>query len=192
MFVAGASGVIGQSLVPLLVKDGHVVAGMTRSPDKSGMLKKLGAQSVICDVYDFDSLKIAIVEFAPDVVVHQLTDLPDDATRIPEFAEAQARIRREGTRNLLLAAKAVGVSRFLAQSVAWDLKGEGAASKAELEHAVLNAKGVVIRYGQFYGLGTYFEDQKPSHPRIHVAEAARRTLPLLYAPSGIVTLIEDE
>jgi nucleoside-diphosphate-sugar epimerase len=101
IFLAGASGVIGVRLVPLLVDAGHVVAGMTRSRERADALRAIGADPVVCDVYDADALREAAVAFAPDALVHQLTDLPDDVASIPRFEAANARIRREGTRNLL-------------------------------------------------------------------------------------------
>jgi len=190
VFVAGASGVIGIRLVPLLVEAGHEVAGMTRTPAKAEALRALGAEPVVCDVFDRDALCAAVVSFGPDVVVHELTDLPDEVARIPEFAADQARIRREGTRNLIAAAQAAGVRYFLAQSVAWELPGEGGAAVAELERLTLEASGVVLRYGQFYGPGTYHEAEPPPQPRIHIDEAARRTAALLDAPSGSIEIVE--
>jgi nucleoside-diphosphate-sugar epimerase len=191
IFLAGASGVIGVRLVPLLVADGHVVAGMTRSHEKAAMLRAIGAEPVVCDVYDTVALEEAVVAFGTEAVVHQLTDLPDDERSIPGFEAANARIRREGTRNLLAGARACGASRFVAQSVAWELGGDAGAAVREHERAVLDAGGVVLRYGQFYGPGTYFEDEKPSPPRIHIDEAARRTVPALNAAPGVMLVTED-
>jgi D-3-phosphoglycerate dehydrogenase len=96
----------------------------------------------------------------------------------------------EGTRNLLGAARAAGASRFLAQSVAWPLSGEGAAAVAEHERAVLDAGGVVLRYGRFYGPGTYHPDDVAEPPAVHVEEAARRTAEALDAPSGVITVVD--
>lgn len=188
VFLAGATGVIGLRLLPLLVAAGHEVAGMTRSPEKAGRVRGLGAEAVVCDVFDLEQLTRAMVRFRPDRVLHQLTDLPDDVNRLPERAAANSRIRREGTSNLLEAAGAVPV---IAQSVAWTLPGDGGAAVAEHERAVLDAGGVVVRYGQFYGPGTYFPAAPPTAPRIHLDDAARRTLPLLTAPSGVVVLVDD-
>jgi nucleoside-diphosphate-sugar epimerase len=191
IFLAGATGVVGVRLVPLLVAAGHVVAGMTRSQEKADGLVAIGAEPVVCDVYDAEALREAVLAFGAETVIHQLTDLPDDAASIPGFEAANARIRREGTRNLLAAARACGASRVVAQSVAWELGGDAGAAVQEHERAVLDAGGVVLRYGQFYGPGTYFDDEKPSPPRIHVDEAARRTLPALYAPTGLILITEN-
>jgi nucleoside-diphosphate-sugar epimerase len=191
IFLAGASGVIGTRILPLLVADGHQVAGTTRSPEKARGLRELGAEPVVVDVFDGDALRGAVVAFQPDVVMHQLTDLPDDWSRFREHAAAHNRTRREGTRNLLAAARAAGsVRHLLAQSVAWPLDGAGGAAVEELERGVLAWGGVVLRYGKFYGPGTYYEHEPPSPPRIHVDEAARRTVTALDAPSGVLELVE--
>ena len=186
IFVAGATGVLGVRIVPLLVAAGHVVLAMTRAPGKAEMLRSLGATPLVCDVYDMPRLRDAVAGFAPEIVIDELTDLPDDVRRID--AAANARIRTEGTRNLLAA---VGDARVLTQSVAWTLEGEGGRAVEEHERLVLEKGGVVIRYGQLYGPGTYHETPPASGPRIHIDAAARRTLEAMDAPSGtIVTLIE--
>jgi uncharacterized protein YbjT (DUF2867 family) len=146
IFLAGASGVIGVRLVPLLVSEGHEVAGMTRSPQKVEVLRELGAEPVVCDVFDASALIEAVKAFRPELVMQQLTDLPDEVDRIPEFAGRNNRIRTEGTRNLLAAARAAGTTRFLAQSIAWT-PPRGGEAVAEHERLVLDAGGVVVRYG---------------------------------------------
>jgi nucleoside-diphosphate-sugar epimerase len=187
VFVAGASGVIGVRLVPLLVAAGHEVAGMTRSPRKLEMLRDLGAEPLVCDAFDAAALRAVVVGFQPEAIVNELTDLPDEPAATNE---RNARIRRDGTRNLLAAAEAAGASRFLAQSVAWQLAGDGGAAVSELERLVLEAGGVVLRYGRLYGAGTYYEGEMPAPPRVHVDEAARRTVAALDAPSGIVEVTD--
>ncbi len=190
IFLAGASGVIGVRLLPLLVAAGHEVAGMTRSPGKLDELKALGAEPVLCDVYDAEALRAAAVRFRPDTVMHQLTDLPDDAAKIPELSARNDRMRTEGTRNLLAAAAAAGSERIIAQGIAWEQPGDRGVITREYETSVLNVGGVVIRYGRLYGPGTYFETEKPPPPLIQIDEAARRTMPILTAPSGIVEVVE--
>ena len=190
IFLAGASGAIGLRLVPLLVEAGHEVAGLTRSQRKAATLRELGAEPVIADVYDAEALTEAVVAFAPDLVIHQLTDLPDDAAEIAGARAANARMRIEGTDNLLAAARAAGAERFIAQSIAWEVPGEGAKAVAHLERATLDFGGVVLRYGQFHGPGTYHEEQPPEQPRIQIDAAAARTAELLDAPSGIVTIVD--
>ena len=188
VFLAGATGVIGVRLVPLLVGAGHDVAGLTRTMGKTELLRDMGAKPVVGDVFDATWLAEAVAGFAPDVVLHELTDLPDDPAEISARGAANSRIRREGTRNLLAAAGAAGV---VAQSVAWQLPGDAGEAVREHEAAVLGAGGVVVRYGQFYGPGTYFPSTLPAGPRIHVDDAARRTIPLLSARSGVVELVEE-
>jgi nucleoside-diphosphate-sugar epimerase len=135
-------------------------------------------------VYDRDALG----RIAADVVVDELTDLPDREDELLDHPERNIRIRREGTRNLLDASR--DVPRFLVQSVAWELAGERGEAVAELERMVLERGGVVIRYGQLYGPGTFYEGEPPDPPRVHVDEAARRTAELLDAPSGVVTVVD--
>jgi nucleoside-diphosphate-sugar epimerase len=190
IFLAGATGVIGARLVPLLVKQGHAVAGMTRTPEKADALRQQGAEPVVCDVYDAPRLSEAVTGFAPDLVMHQLTDLPDDLKRVILFTRRNNRIRTEGTRNLLDAAAGAGTERFIAQSLAATPPGAGRAVKRH-ERMVLDAGGVVLRYGWIYGPGTFYETPRfvPS-PRIHVDAAAQRTAELLEAPSGVVVISE--
>ena len=192
IFLAGATGVIGVRLVRLLVAAGHELAGMTRSPDKASLLEELGAEPVVCDVFEAEALLEVVTASRPGMVMHQLTDLPDDPARVGETTVLNARIRREGTSNLLAAARAARAPRFIAQSVAWQLSGDGGASIAHHEGQVLASRGVVLRYGRFYGPGTYFERELPEHPRVHVDEAARRTVAALGSESGILTIADSE
>lgn len=191
IFLAGATGVIGSRLLPLLVAAGHDVTGMTRSAVRVGMIEKAGGTPVVVDVYDVAALTAAVVESRPDLVVHQLTDLPDDAADIPAPAAANSRMQTEGTANLLAAALAAGGARMLAQSIAWTPPGRGN-TVAWHEAAVLDAGGVMVRYGQFYGPGAYYEADIPAHPRIHVSDAAQRTVPLVEAAPGVVVLADPE
>jgi uncharacterized protein YbjT (DUF2867 family) len=190
VFIAGATGVIGIRLIPLLIADGHEVTGMTRSEQKANALRALGAEPAVCDVYDADALREAVVKANANAVVHLLTDLPDDMADIDSFTAANARIRREGTRNLLAAAEAAGASRFLAESLAARPDGVAGAAVEELERSVLAAGGVVLRYGWLYGPDTYHEQELPDPPRIHVDEAARLTALALERGTGIVELVE--
>ncbi|MBS1888073.1 MAG: NAD(P)H-binding protein [Actinobacteria bacterium] len=191
IFLAGASGVIGVRLTPMLVGAGHQVAGTTRSAAKAGLLRDLGAEPVVVDVYDAAALRDAVVAFAPDLVMHQLTDLPDDPSEIEARRADNRRMREEGTANLIAAAAAAGAGRFVAQSVAWVPLG-GAASRETHESRVLafDGVGVVLRYGQFYGPDTYYEHTIPDPPRIEITDAARRTAQLLNSPTGIIEIIE--
>jgi uncharacterized protein YbjT (DUF2867 family) len=192
IFLAGATGVIGTRLIPLLVEDGHVVAGMTRSAGRASLVRDLGAEPVICDVYDLAALTTAMTGFRPDVVLHQLTDLPDDASDIRRLAGRNQRMRDEGTANLLAAAHAAGAARLIAQSISWEQPTEEAqTATGAFERTVLRDGGVIIRYGQFWGPGTYYPDSPPPRPRIHLDDAARQTVTALGAPPGL-TLVADD
>jgi nucleoside-diphosphate-sugar epimerase len=191
IFLAGASGVIGQRLVPRLVQAGHVVGALTRSPSKTELLRRLGAEPIVCDVFDREALIQAVRDFKPDIVLNELTDLPDDAAQISELANLNARMRTEGTRNMIEAARQSGSPKILAQSVAWQLPdGPDAQAVAELERSVLAEGGVVLRYGQFYGRGTYNEQQPPEGPRVHIDRAAERTVEALSEPTGVVVIVD--
>ena len=179
VFVAGATGAIGQQLVPRLVAAGHEVHGMTRSDSKRGMLTKLGAVPVVADALDPDQVAEAVGRAKPDVIVHQLTSIGAmDPRHFDRDFALTSRLRTEGTDHLLSAGQAVGVKRFVAQSHILTYARTGAAVKSEddpvdeaparemrkasaairhLEEAVLGARwteGIVLRYGHFYGPGT--------------------------------------
>jgi uncharacterized protein YbjT (DUF2867 family) len=191
VFLAGASGVIGRALIPRLVADGHVVGGMTRSVAKTELVKGLGAEPILCDVFDRDALIEAVGDFKPDVILNELTDLPDDVTRIGAHADLNARIRTEGNQNLIEAARRAGSPKILAQTVAWQLPdGPDALAVAELERSVLAEGGVLLSYGQFYGPGTYNENRLPAEPRVHIDRAAERTVRALREPSGVVVITD--
>jgi nucleoside-diphosphate-sugar epimerase len=177
IFLAGASGVIGRRLIPLLVASGHEVIGTTRHASKAALLQNLGATPRVVDVFDRDGLAVVMREAQPDIVIHQLTDLSDKDFASNDFS-ATARIREIGTRNLVDAARAVGVGRIIAQSIAaWVYSpGEGPADEnvpldseaplptrdivkgvLALERAVAEIeRWVVLRYGSLYGPGTVY------------------------------------
>ena len=159
MLVAGATGVLGRPLVPMLVQRGHVVAGLTRSQGE--LVRDLGAEPIVCDVYDVEKLKELVGAFDPEVVVHLLTDLPDELDELDEYLERNARIRIEGTRNLLAAAPD---ARMIAESVNFR-DDEGV---RELERLAPE----VIRLPLLCGPGTYDPDCAGAGERIHVADAA--------------------
>jgi nucleoside-diphosphate-sugar epimerase len=200
IFLAGASGVIGRRLTPLLLAHRHSVCGTTRSPDNSEFLRKLGVRPVVVEVFDAEALETAVLDARPEIVIHQLTDLAvvhDPARRSSALAR-NARIRGEGTRNLVAAAREAGARRLIAQSIAWayapgprpyredqplDLNAEGdrlvsVRGVASLEGQVLGAppmEGVVLRYGRLYGPGSG-ADSPPSPPDVHVDAAAYAAL----------------
>jgi nucleoside-diphosphate-sugar epimerase len=192
IFLAGATGVIGFRLLPLMLAEGHVVAAMTRTAQKIDGLGAAGVTPVLCDVFDQVSLTAAVTDFKPDLVVHQMTDLPDRIEELADFLPRNDRVRSEGTRNLLAAAQAANASGLLAQSIAWRTgPGTGPVLDAH-EHAVISAGGTVLRYGLFYGPGTFYESESPPAPRIHVDDAARRTMPFLAGPRGTFAITEED
>jgi nucleoside-diphosphate-sugar epimerase len=183
---------MGVNLIPMLVSGGYEVVGMTRTPAKVPLLTTLGAIAVLCDVFDTEALHDLVATCAPDVLMHQLTDLPDDQAEIPQRGAATIRMRIEGTDSLLDAATAVGVPLVVAQSVAWQLSEHGARAIAHLESAVLSFPGTVLRYGQWYGPGTYYASGKPAVPRIQIDAAARCTVEALGRKRGLYEVIEDD
>ncbi len=214
VFLAGASGVIGRRLVPLLRAAGHTIVGTTR--DKAAAVRALGAEPAIVDVFDSAALERALAAAAPQVVIHQLTDLPH-APGTPGYEaglERNARLRIEGTHNLVAAAKAAGVKRLIAQSIAFiyapcegtriesdplDLAAVGTRRRtvegvAALEHATLEMpEGIVLRYGLLYGPGTWFEREKRGAPSLHVDAAAQAAvLAVTKGTHGIYNVAEDD
>ena len=199
IFLAGASGVIGRRLTPLLLAHGHSVWAATRSPDNGEFLRKLGARAVLVDVFDAAALATAVLDARPEIVIHQLTDLAvvhDPAKRSSALAR-NARIRDEGTRNLVAAAREAGARRLIAQSIAWayapgprpyredhplDLNAEGdrlvsVRGVEALERQVFAAapmEGLVLRYGRLYGPGSGADS--PPSPSVHVDAAAYAAL----------------
>lgn len=160
VLVAGATGVLGRPLVPLLVARGHVVAGLTRSQGE--LVRSLGAEPLVCDVYDGVRLSELVGAFAPEIVVSLLTDLPDDIAQLPAFLERNARIRREGVRNLRDAAPD---ARLIVESVNFD----AGPAVGEMEAMADDS----IRLDLLCGPGTYDPDCTGDGARIHVDEAAR-------------------
>jgi 2-alkyl-3-oxoalkanoate reductase len=210
VFVAGATGVIGRRLVPQLVEAGHDVVGMTRSETKTEALGRAGAQGVVCDVFDLAALRTAVTAAAPEVVVHELTDLPAamNLRRASEQLAGNDRIRTEGTANLVSASLSAGVRRIVAQSIAFAYAPVGGPIKneddplyldapppwsrsmravSELERLVTETdgiEGVALRYGFFYGPGSsYASDGSLAR------EARRRRLPIVGGGSGIFSFI---
>lgn len=217
VFLAGASGVIGRRLCVLLRRAGHDVVGTTRSETNAVALRTLGVTPAILDVYDARAVLKAMAAAQPDVLVHQLTDLPDviDPATWPAMREANARLRRDGTRNLINACEALKVKRVVAQSIAWiyapgmkpyregdalDLNGQGIDKETmdgvvALEDAVTKTPGVdglVLRYGRFYGPGTWTETPKGPAP-LHVDAAAQAALlALTRGKPGIYNVVEED
>jgi nucleoside-diphosphate-sugar epimerase len=179
VFVAGATGAIGRYLVPQLRSAGHEPIATTRSEERASRLRESGVEAVTCDALDRAALVRAVSEARPDAVVHELTAIPHQLNprNIDREFELTNRLRTEGTRNLIEAAREAGAGRFVAQSVAFIYEPEGdwvkseddptyarapkgftetAAAVQELERLVSDAGGTVLRYGLFYGPGTTY------------------------------------
>ncbi len=204
VFVAGASGVLGRALLPALRAAGHQPIAMTRSPAKAEALGAQGVETVVCDAYDAERFSRVVGDARADAIVHALTDLPEDINfrRFEQEIESTGRLRRDGTRNLIAAARSAGIRRVVAESIAFVYAPEGdwvkdedaplatallpsaAEPIAELERQVQEIDGIVLRYGYLYGPGTGLTK--------HGAWAVnlrRRRLPLVGAASGVFSLL---
>lgn len=235
VFVAGATGAIGRSLISALVAAQHEVVGMTSSERGFRDLQQRGADGVIVDAFDSAAVNAAIGKVRPDAVIEELTSLPKDYT--PEAmraaAERDRRLRLEGGRNLHNAAQAAAVKRYLVQSTGF-FYGPGPGLAAETDSLALNAspgvagsvrtylqieeralgshdpQGVALRYGFFYGPGTYHDPQTGSISQqirerqypvvgsgagvfsfIHVEDAAAATVAALESEPGIYNVVDD-
>jgi nucleoside-diphosphate-sugar epimerase len=216
IFLAGASGAIGRCLAPLLVANKWHVFGSTRSESKITRLKELGVEPVVVDVFDASALKRLLAEIRPEVVIHQLTDLPYalEASQMTAALVRNARLRDEGTRNLVAAAVQVGARRLIAQSISFiyadgakphhetdpllpvthPVYGETVQGVMSLERQVTEAplEGIVLRYGLLYGPGTGFD--APIAPgSVHVEAAAKAAeLAITKGQRGIYNVTETD
>src|SRR5829696_6855269 len=178
IFIAGASGAIGSHLVPQLVARGHDIVGATRSAAKTGTLRPLGAEPVIVDALDPDSVAEVVAKAEPEVIVHQLTALsgPMKMGNVKRMAAATNRLRTEGTDHLLAAGRAVRVRTFVAQSNYALLERVGGPV----------ADGIALRYGGFYGPGTGIE----AAPGAVMAELIRkRKFPIVGGGDGVWSMV---
>jgi len=216
LFLAGATGAIGRRVAPLFVAAGWRVVGTTRSSQKASLLREMGVEPVVVDVFDAAALRAALGAARAQVVMHQLTDLPAglDPARMAEASRRNARIRDEGTRNLVAAALASGARRIVAQSIGFayaegplphgeddpldsDFDGPRGVSLrgvASLERQVLQApmEAVVLRYGRLYGPGTGADVAAGAGP-VHVDAAARAAeLAVLRGTTGVYNIAEDD
>ena len=219
IFLAGASGAIGRRLTPLLLAAGHDVTGCTRHAETARQLNATGIRAVVADVFDAATLRDALVKARPEVVVHQLTDLPqvvEDEAQLAASYPRNARIRIEGTHNLIAAAQAASARRFIVQSVAFAYAPRGEPGEphseadplnvvdgpravtvraaADMERQVLASgmEAIVLRYGFFYGPGTWHADpiRKPS---VHIDAAGQATLlALTRGRPGVYNIAEED
>src|SRR5262245_19994263 len=208
VFVAGASGVIGRPLLRRLVAAGHAVTGMTSRERNADAIESAGAQPVVCDALDPEAVKAIVVEAAPEVVISQLTRLPAAYNPRKIDYEPPNRARSGGGRNLIAAGAPAGARRFVPQGrpllyapeggMVKDEEAEpwidppqpfagGARSTLDHERDVLEAPGIdglVLRYGQFYGPGTYYASDGS------VAEQVRRRrFPIVGGGGGTFSFI---
>jgi nucleoside-diphosphate-sugar epimerase len=210
VFVAGASGAVGRPLLPKLVAAGHEVTGTTRSESRTEAISAAGATPIVVDALDAAALREAVGAAAPEVVVHELTALPDRfQPRRKDIYAATNRVRSEGTRNLLDAARAAGARRLVCQSIAFACApgerpevldeqaplnldapppfGEGVRTIEQMERSVVGAEGLeglVLRYGWFYGPGTYYADDGSS-----AADVRKRRFPVIGDGTGLFSFI---
>jgi len=232
VFVAGASGAIGRPLIAELVRRGHTVTGMTRSDAGARALADLGAAVARVSAFDATRLEEALRRSRAEVVIDELTALPKSPSEMAEAAPGDRKLRLEGGGNLHRAARACGVRRYVQQASGFFLRpGSGLADEseglavdasprvaasartyAELEARVLNAgdmEGVALRYGFFYGLGTWYHPagaaadlvRRQEVPIIgqgaavwswvHIDDAARATVEALTAPPGVYHIVDD-
>jgi 2-alkyl-3-oxoalkanoate reductase len=216
VFVAGATGVLGRQLVPMLVDRGHEVIGMTRTDGKRDLLRSLGARPVVADALDAEAVAAAVGEAEPEVIVHELTAIPPTANprRLDRDFALTNRLRTEGTDHLLSAARAAGTRRFIAQSFAgWPFARSGGPVKTEedpldpdppgamrpvldairhLERAVTEAtwiEGIVLRYGGFYGPGTTLQIDPPGE---YIEMIRKRRFPIIGNGGGVWSFIHIE
>jgi nucleoside-diphosphate-sugar epimerase len=217
VFLAGATGAVGRPLTRLLVEAGHVVIGTTRSAAKAAAIEAVGAAAVLVDAYDGDAMRAAMLAARPDVVIHQLTDLP--TTRDPVSYQAglaaNARLRIMATPGLVVAARAAGARRLITQSVAFayapapaplaetdplDYAGEG--NKAVLVRGIATLEaltlgtpgieGIALRYAYLYGPGTWYAAPEGSG-FVHVDAAAQAALLALTRGSpGAYNIANDD
>lgn len=233
IFVAGATGAVGLPLVRVLCALGHEVTGMTRSGPGVDRLREIGARVSRTDAFDARAVREAIEAASPDVVIDQLTWLPQDPAKIIESTPADTRLHREGGANLLSATQALGVKRYIAQSRGFFLDAkagqladetakmrrqapgaldEGMIVMNEYEDRVLSSslEGVVLRYGFFYGPGTWYRPggaiaEQLKNPGtaiigegnavwsfVHIDDAVAATVASLSGAPGVYNIVDDD
>lgn len=233
VFVAGATGAIGRPLIAELVRKGHAVTGMTRSEASTRGLKELGAEVELVDALDAAAVEEAVRKSGAEAVIDELTSLPKSPADMAAARATDRRLRIEGGGNLRRAALACGVRRYVQQSSGFFLApGEGLAdesvgmavdaspgvasharSYAELEVRVLAPgplEGVAMRYGFFYGPGTWYGPEGACADQarrqeipivgegvgvwswVHIVDAAQATVAALAAPPGVYNVVDDD
>ena len=234
IFVAGGTGAIGRPLVAALAAEGHELTVFSRSEGRVAALGVPGVVPAVGDAFDADSLVRAVEGARPEVVVNQLTNLPRTANplAVKRGFDTTSRLRREVSRTLVAAARSAGARRIVAQSISFAYRpgpgvrtesdplwtgatgqiGQLTGSVAALEAATLggpDVEGVVLRYGAFYGPGTYFGrdglyasmlakrrlpvpgDGGGLFGLVHLDDAASATVAALEGPTGIYNVVDD-
>lgn len=231
VLVAGASGAIGQPIVAELIRQGHTVTGIARSTGRLDGLAKLGAHVLAVDVFNSSAVEQALRDSQAEAVIDELTSLPADPVDLPKSLAQDRELRIVGGGNLLRAASAAGVRRYLLQSSGFFLEpGEGLATEAaglaigaspnvsgsaktykELEERLFLSplEGVALRYGFFYGPGTWYRRDGAGGDQfrrsevpvigegdavwswVHVEDAAKATVAALAAEPGVYNIVDD-
>ncbi len=208
VFVAGASGAIGEPLIAELIKQGHSVVGMTTSEARAKILEGQGASAAIVNAFDANAVESALKQSAAEVVIDELTSLPKEQSDMPKYVAGDRKLRIEGGGNLFRAAIAAGVRRYLQQSSGFFLKptegtladesspldlnaSPGVAASArtytELETRLFSSssiEGVALRYGFFYGPKTWY------HPGGSSANmVAHQEIPIVGEGQGVSSFV---
>ncbi|MCE5316079.1 MAG: NAD(P)-dependent oxidoreductase [Parachlamydia sp.] len=234
ILVAGATGAIGRPMIDYLIKDGHDVYGVTHSEERALALAARGAKSVRLNILERDSVFTSVADVHPDIVIDMLTSLPKEYTpeSMQKAAEIDAKVRREGGANLLGAAEKYGAKRYIVQSSAfWYEPGQGQADEftpfafestpgisqgaklyEEIERRVLQSgkiEGVALRFGFFYGPGTWFHPDGSNAERIrkqefpiigkgqgvwnfvHIEDAAKAIASSIYCSPGAYNIVNN-
>lgn len=233
VFIAGASGAVGRPLVAELMRRGHAVTGMTRTDEGGATLANLGATVARVSAFDAAGLERALRESGADVVIDELTALPKDPVDMAAAAEGDRRLRLEGGGNLLAAARRCGVGRYIQQSSGFFLRpgiglgdesvgmavdasprvATSARTYAELEARLLAARdieGIALRYGFFYGPGTWYHPDGAAANQVrrvelpiigegeavwswvHIDDAAVATADAITVPPGVYHVVDDD
>jgi uncharacterized protein YbjT (DUF2867 family) len=182
VLLLGGSGVLGRAVLPHL--RGRSVVATTRSPEKLRLIHDLGATGAVCDVYDANGLMQLTRETHPEIVANFLTDLGD------RDLDANRTLRREGGPNVVAAAEAAGARRLVVESIAF---GAGDPGVEALERGALESglEAVVLRFGLFWGPGTWYAEPDAGRASVHVDEAGRRAAELLFdAPPGVHEIVD--
>lgn len=233
VFVAGASGAIGRPLIAELVRRDHEVIGMTSSEAGARNVAEMGAAVARVNAFDAAGVEQALKDARAEVVIDELTSLPKDPSEMAAAAEGDRKLRIEGGGNLYRAARVNGIRRYMQQASAFFLEpGSGLADEttglaihaspgvaanarayAELEARVLNPgemEGVVLRYGFFYGPGTWYHPDGAAADQvrrqeipiigngesvwswIQIQDAAIATVDAITAPPGVYHVVDDD